>query len=224
MMRSTRFVLTALLIVAAAQPAPAATLTHSPAAVGTTPLSQPPSVSTVRAAMHPPTPPAPHRAPLSMDLSVLGVALATKRATRRSTGKKRDVPMFLDSEVHVMREGKDGKPEQLRIAGGVLVDDTELEDDEIDELTARRVIRPATQDEIHRLERRETDDARTELLRTHETEMAQLRAQHDVARAELENSGNATPAALNRLSDKQALEITKLQDKHAAAIAKIDEA
>jgi hypothetical protein len=61
---------------------------------------------------------------------------------------RRGRPMFLDSHVDVVRDG-----EVVRIQGGVLVEDTDLSEDEIDELTAHRAIRLATDPEIERADR-----------------------------------------------------------------------
>jgi hypothetical protein len=132
--------------------------------------------------------------------------------------------MYLDSDAHVMRKNEDtGRFETTVVRGGVLVDDTDLTDDEIDELTALRVVRPATGDEIDRLEQRDAEDARAELLRTQETEVAQLRAQHDTDRAALEATGPAPEASRSSPIARQT-ELTELQAKHAAALAKLDQA
>lgn len=148
-----------------------------------------------------------------------GAALAT--ATRRKSGKRSQVPMMLDSIVHVMREGKGGKEELKVINGGVLVDDTDLSDDEVDELTARKVVRPATPDEVARLERSDVEDKRLALVREQEEEVAQLRAKHEAQRAELGDA--ASPQKVRALETKQGEELAKLQAQHAKALNKLAE-
>jgi hypothetical protein len=130
--------------------------------------------------------------------------------------------MYLDSDVHVMRENDDGKLATTVIKGGVLVDDTDLSDDEIDELTARRVIRPASVDEIQRLEAADTAADRAELVKEQQEELAQMRANQEQARAALATKDGVTGDALAKADQKNAMEVAALQEKHAAALAKFD--
>lgn len=58
-----------------------------------------------------------------------------------------NVPRWLDSTVHLHRE-VDGVPQLHVVKGGCLVSQTDLTADEIDELTAMRVIRFATPAEL----------------------------------------------------------------------------
>lgn len=157
----------------------------------------------------------------TLDLVALGavVGATKKKATRRSAGQKRDVPMYLDSIAHVMRKNEDtGKMENVAIHGGVLVDDTDLTDEEIDELTALRAIRPATPDEIDRLERADADAERAELQKTHEGEVLQLQANQAAERAAAVGK-NATPEQLSKLDEKHGAAMATLQEKQAKALA-----
>jgi hypothetical protein len=225
-----RTILGALLAIAsvfALALAPFHVVHQSSAAVERLALRPPVQLPAVRAAIVP-SHSAPHRAPRFTDgLGLLAVAGATKkRASRRTSGKKRDVPMYLDSDVHVLRESEDpthnGKLVTTVIKGGVMVDDTDLTDDEIDELTARRVIRPATPEEIDRLEQADTAEARAELVATQEAELAQLRANNEAARAEMAARENVSGDALAKLDQKNAMTVAALQEKHAGALAKFD--
>lgn len=222
-----RFAVLSSLVAIAAFVLPAAAQsdsTRSPAAaeVSTLPVHSA-SVSTVRAAIPRPLP-APHRerAPLSVVGLGAFVGATAKRQTRRKAGVKREVPLYLDSTAHVMRPGKDDKPELLVIPGGVLVDDTDLTDEEIDELTALRVIRHATTEEIDRLEQKGIDEQRAEMLRTQEGEINQLKAQQDVERVDLE-AKNPSDEQRATQSDRHGKQLAKLQEKHSAALAKLDE-
>jgi hypothetical protein len=161
-----------------------------------------------------------HRAPLEMvALAVIG---ATKRTSRRKAGKKRDVPMYLDSDAHVLRENDEGRMVTTVIKGDQLVDDTDLTDEEIEELTARRVIRPATVPEIDRLEAADTASERAELVRSQQTEIAQLTANNDAERADFATRENTSPDALAKLDQKHAASVAALQEKQAGALAKFD--
>jgi hypothetical protein len=199
------------------------TVHPSSAAVERFALRPPVQLPAVRAAI-PSVPSSPsHRHRLTDSLGLLAVAGATKkRTTRRTSGKKRDVPMYLDSDVHVMRENDDGKLATTVIKGGVLVDDTDLSDDEIDELTARRVIRPATVEEIDALDAAGTAADRAELVKSQEEEMAQLRANQEQARATLAAKDNVSADALAKADQKAAMDVASLQEKHATALAKFD--
>jgi hypothetical protein len=201
-----------------------ALFSQSSAAVERLALRPPVQLPAVRAAI-PSTPSHPRsRHRFTDSIGLLAVAGATKKATRRSSGKKRDVPMYLDSDVHVMRpsEADEKKLVTTVIKGGVLVDDTDLTDDEIDELTARRVIRPATVDEIQRLEAADTAADRAELVKSQQEEIAQLRANHEVARATLAQKDGVSADALAKADQKSAMEVASLQEKHAGALAKFD--
>lgn len=155
-------------------------------------------------------------------LAAAALATKGKKATRRSAGKRSSVKLFLDSLVHVVRgEDKEGRPKTESIAGGVLVDDTDLTDDEIDELTALKAIRPATPKEIEQLDRNEVEEKRVALVREQEEEMAALRAEHEQAKADL--GTDASPAKVTKLEEKQAAEVSKLQDKHTKALNKVAE-
>lgn len=162
--------------------------------------------------------PTPDRPDMPIEVVGLGAALATAR-TRR--GKRGDVPMYLDSHVHVMREDKKGDPVLKRIRGGILIDDTDLTDEEVDELTARKVVRPASQEEVERLAQSGTEAERTDLLREQEEEMAKLTAKHEMERAELGDGASASKR--QKLEERQAKELTALQGKHAKALNALGE-
>lgn len=204
---------------------PMSHLSHpSSAAVEQLALRPPVQLPAVRAAIPsvPSLPTSRHR--FTDSIGLLAVAGATKKTTRRSSGKKRDVPMYLDSDVHVMRpsEADEKKLVTTVIKGGVLVDDTELTDDEIDELTARRVIRPATVDEIQRLEFADTAADRAELVKSQQEELSQLRANQEQSRAQLAAKDGVSADALAKADQKSAMDLASLQEKHAGALAKFD--
>lgn len=226
-MRSRFAVLSSLVAIAAFVLPAAAQIDSvpSPAAVGDTSRVSSASEPAVRVAIPIESIPAPtsdHHLPGAVGFGAL-IGATAKRATRRKTGAKREVPLYLDSDAHVMRDGDDGKKVNTVIKGAVLVDDTDLTDDEIDELTALRVIRPATNDEIERLERKDADAERTDLIRTQTSEIEQLRARQESERADLEaKSPNDEQRSIQ--SDRHATQMTKLQEKHVAALNKIDQA
>lgn len=207
-----------------AQPVTTHTLfSQSSAAVERFALRPPVQLPAVRAAIPsaPSHPRSRHR--FTDSIGLVAVAGATKkRTTRRSSGKKRDVPMYLDSDVHVMRDNDEGKAVTTVIKGGVLVDDTDLSDDEIDELTARRVIRPATVDEIQRLEAADTAADRADLVKEQQEEIAQLRANQEQARAQLAAKDGVSGDALAKADQKAAMDVASMQEKHSAALAKFD--
>jgi hypothetical protein len=66
-------------------------------------------------------------------------------AAKKAQLAARRVPMFVDSIYHLMRDGR-----LYEIQGGVLLEelDLELTPEEIDEMTAHRALRPATQAEL----------------------------------------------------------------------------
>lgn len=116
------------------------------------------AAATVVADLGVPDSPAPDRGPrFPIELVGAGAALSTgaKRGGRKrakdgadgAAAPRNTMPMILDSHVHLMR----GK-EMVALKGGVLVEDTDLTDDEIDELTARKAIRPATPKELAQLQ------------------------------------------------------------------------
>lgn len=179
------------------------------------------SIDSLSASVRVPTSPARQRVPFEA-MALGGVIGATKRTTRRVAGKKRDAPMYLDSEVHVMRENANGSMVTTTIRGGQLVDDTDLTDDEIDELTALRVIRPATSAELDRLDRVDAETARNELVATQAAELSQLRANTEVARSALVAKG-AKAEDLVAFDGKASEDVAALQTKHAAALAKLAE-
>jgi hypothetical protein len=100
--------------------------------------------------------------------SLLGLAIGAtaKKSTRRTSGKASKLKLLLDSTVHLRRDPK--KPDLTVIDGGVLVDDTDLDDDEIEELKRHGAIRPASAEEIARLEATAENAERAELMREHE--------------------------------------------------------
>lgn len=234
-MRSLRVLAFALALVPAVpltahtQPLPNVPIAAESTALATKPflarvaLTAAPRVPVLRAATlerHAPAPSRRHDLPNYSLEAVALAALATKRTTRRQSGKKGKLPMLLDSHVDVVRgEHKNpvtgrNEPQIERIAPG-LVDDTDLTDDEIDELTARGVIRQAKPDEVERLEQRETDAERATLVREQEAEVSKLRTEHEAALAEAPESKRAA------LSEKQTKEMTALQAKHAKALNKL---
>jgi hypothetical protein len=173
-----------------------------------------------------PSPAQPHRERHRVPLDTVALSAAfgsTRRSTRRRSGSKRDVPLFLDSDAHVMRENeKTGKPETYVVKGGVMVDDTDLSDDEIDELTAHRAVRRATPDEIARFDQRDSETERASLTESQASELEELRASQASERATVAAEETTTPAKLSALDDKHATAVSKLQAKHAAALAKFD--
>lgn len=214
MLRQFRFIVP-LLALALAQAVPAQvpdTLPlHqiAPAAVAPSVLHAASPVSAVRAAL-------PHsttRLPVEM-MGLAALATARKK-TRRNSGKKRDVQMYVDSDLHVMRKDEDKKSVLKVIQGGVLLDDLDddaLTDDEIDEFTARRVIRPATPEEVSRLEDKGLQEERTTLATEQAQEMAALQADHATALA-------STPEEQKpKVQQQQETAIVKLQARHAAAL------
>lgn len=156
-----------------------------------------------------------HRAPLShapaplSTFSLLGLAVGAtaKKSTRRSTGKASKLKMLLDSTVHLRRDPK--KPDITVIEGGVLVDDTDLDDDEIEDLKRHGIIRPASAAEIARLETAADDADRVELIREHESQLTMLRAEQ---KAELDAAPADKRAAL---AERHGKALTALQDKQA---------
>lgn len=172
---------------------------------------------------------APSHAPAApMPLELLGFALvgATqavkvgfKRSTRRKAG---DFPMYLDSDVDVVRVNKKEEPEIVRVKGGRPLDDVdELTDEEIDELTARRVIRALRSDEAGALEARTAAEAATQLAAEQAREMEILNAKHEAATAALDEAGQLkTDEKKAQLAEKQDKERTALAQKHAKALAK----
>lgn len=224
-MRSTRLLFVALILLVSALPVHAAVVLQSPAAVANSSLGTD-SVPTVRAAIlpsrHAPAPGRSHRLLDGMAIAAIG-ATSKRKSTRRKAGVKREIPLYLDSDAHVMREDeRTGHLATTVIRGGVLVDDTDLTDDEIDELTALRAIRHATTDEIARLEQKDADAERTELMANQAVELEELRARQDAERAELEAKG-PTDEQRSTQSTRHSAAMTKLQEKHAAALAKLDE-
>jgi hypothetical protein len=217
------FAVTALLSIAAYahahtdEPQPTTTITVSAAA------EAPMYIGT--AAHH--SPPAIPRAPqkqIPIEAIALGavVGATAKRTTRRKAGNRSDVPMFLDSDVHVMRKNDDGKTETVVIRGGVLVDDTDLEEEEIDELTARRVIRHATPEEVERLEQKDTTSEREALVSSQSAELDTLKATQASERAAMQADTSVSPDALTKLDAKHATAVSKLQASHDKALAKFD--
>lgn len=157
--------------------------------------------------------PAPSKQP-SFPVEYVAIGLAAAVAKR---GRKGGVAMFVDSDIHVMRDNKKGDPELKVIKGGQLLEDTDLTDEEVDELTARRVIRPATAKELAQLEKSEANAEREELVKEQEGELTTLRAKHEQALAAAPETKKAA------IEEKQSAEVTKLQTAHAKALAKFDE-
>lgn len=220
----------AFVLPAAAQPDSVTSASPAAAEVSTLPV-QSASVSTVRAAMPGHELPSPASNPLPLSTVGLGAiigATAKKRTTRKAAGKKRDVPMYLDSDVHVMRPSEDEPKRRVTtlVRGGRLVDDLEddaLSDDEIDELTARRVIRPAKPEEIERSEQQDRAAQREELAAEQTAAITQLRANRESERAALV-AGGVKPEDLVSFDDETSTTVAELQSEHAAALAKIDQA
>jgi hypothetical protein len=178
-------------------------------------------------ASHPLPSTVPHRIPsASLLIGAAFGATAKKKATRKAAGKKRDMPMFLDSDVHVMREDPNNEKRMVTtiVRGGRMLDDLEdeaLTDDEIDELTARRVIRPATVAEVDRAAQQDKAVQREELVSDQTTEIQQLRANREAERAGLVADGSA-PADLITFDQATTEQVTNLQAKHADALATLD--
>lgn len=204
------------------QPATTLTVSASPAAADRASLDRPVPVSAVRAAIPLHQLPAPARRH-ALDMVALGavVGATKKKATRRASGKKTEVPMYLDATAHVQRKNEDtGKMETVAIPGGVLVDDTDLNEDEIEELTAQRHIRPATSSEIERLEQADAAAERKEIVDAQAKETEQLRANQEVEMAKLNASGKASLEAISALQTEHAKQTAALQEKQAKALAK----
>lgn len=174
-----------------------------------------------------------HPAPVLEFTALAAVMGATAKKTRRTAGAKRtSVPLWLDSEVHVIRDDKEtpaaAANRRLRgvqapsphtvIPGGVLVDDTDLTDDEIEDLQRRGVVRPATPKEVESAEVRERTERIAELQREQEREIQQLRADQEQEKAKINADGKAAPDAVAKLADKQSKELTSLQEKHVKAL------
>lgn len=151
--------------------------------------------------------PAPSPRPPLSPLIAFAAVGATKRKSRRDKGVKiPEVPLYLDSDVHVMRDG------QLSVVrGGQLIDDTDLEDEEIEELKHHKVVRPASAAELAGLEQQAAGDAAAELAARHAEDRAKLVASHEQEVSEAKAAGK---------SDAQ---IARLQEKHASQVAALDE-
>jgi hypothetical protein len=177
--------------------------------------------------------PLPHSKPSSsrqvpVDFLAIGAAVGAtkKKVTRKSAGKKRDMPMFLDSDVHVMREDPLDPRRKITtiVRGGRMLDDLEddaLTDDEVDELTARRVLRPATPAEVERANQTDKAIRREELVADQTTEIQQLRANREGERAALIASG-VKPEDLIAFDGDTSEKVADLQTAHAEAVAKLD--
>jgi hypothetical protein len=197
------------------EPQPTATLTVS--ATAATPM-----YITAAHDSAPSIPRAPHRIPIEA-LALGAVVGATKRATRRKSNTRTEVPLYLDTIAHVQRKNDEsGAMETVTIKGGVLVDDTDLTDDEIDELTAMRVIRHATPEEIDRLEQNSVDAKRAELVQSNTAAMDSLKASNASERAAMEADTSVSPDALAKLDAKQNAAVEKMQAQHDKALAKFD--
>lgn len=155
--------------------------------------------------------------PLSLFGFAIAGATAKKRTTRRSEGKVAKVPMYLDSEVHVMR---DDKLEVVR--GGVLLDDTDLDEEEIESIQGRGVIRPATPAEIEQLAQADKAQERAAVTRTQQTELQSMQARQASEMAGATNAGKSD-ADKAKLSEKHAEALTALQEKHTAALNDLSE-
>lgn len=191
---------------AALEPQPGTTFVASAVSLDSLPAF------TIATALHHEAPAPSRRSP--GPLSLLGFALAGATSKKSAPRRKRsgfkvpDVPMYLDSAVHVMRDD-----ELVIISGGVLLDDTELTDEEIADIQRHGVIRPATPAELERLQEAESLAAATELAKDQEREMRQLVANQA---AELSGVDEAKKPAL---VDKHLKQISDLQGKHATALA-----
>lgn len=217
MLRYTRSLVLVLAVAAvplAAQQPDTLPLSIAPAAVVPSTLHEAPPALTpaVRAAL--PSHPVPTT---RFPVELMGLAaLATARSkTRRSAGKKRDVQMLVDSDIHVIRKDEDKKSYTHVVRGGVLLDDLEddaLTDQEIDEMISRGVIRPATPAEVARLENADLQDERAKLAAEQAGEVAQLQADHATELAAAPEDQKA------KVQQRQETALVKLQAKHAAAL------
>lgn len=205
-------VTTALVAAVAFPHTPAASAARAPRVVSVT--AQP--------THHAPNPSKAPGAPMPFEL--LGFALigATAKKSARRKASRGDDLMYLDSDVHVMRDNDKGDSELVIVRGGrPLSDVDELTDDEIDELTARRVIRPLRSDEAGAIEARAATDAANQLAAEQAREMELLTVRHEAATAALDEAGQLkTDKEKAALADKQAKERTALAEKHAKALAK----
>jgi hypothetical protein len=162
--------------------------------------------------------PAP-KIPLAPFMAFAAVGATKRRTSRRAKGVKiPDVPLFLDSDVHVMRDG-----ELTVVRGGQLVDDTDLEDEEIEELKEHKAIRPATASELAGLEQQASNDAASELATRHAEDRAKLVASHEQAVSEAQAAGKSE-SDVAKLREKQAAQLSTLDAQQAKEKAKQQEA
>jgi hypothetical protein len=166
--------------------------------------------------------PAPRRKHGPDPIVTLAFAAAARKSSRKRAARKEadsgssdaeDVPMFLDSDVHVMVEG------QLTVVrGGRLLSEVEedLSEDQVDELVARRVVRPATPREIEAAESRDAARDRAETVRAQQVEMSSLRAQQEAQLAALEEGGRrASEEERSALVSEHAEAMAALRERHA---------
>jgi hypothetical protein len=186
-----------------------------------------PAVSSVSALpAHVPTPTKAPRGPMPIEL--LGFALigaTVKRGHKRRATKSDGVPLYLDSDVHVYRVNDEQEKELVVVRGGRPLDDVEeLTDDEIDELTARRVIRPLRPDDAAAIEARQRHEESAKLAAEQAREMELLQVRHEAARSALEEAGALkTDEKKAQLAEKQEKERASLAEKHSKALAKEQE-
>lgn len=139
--------------------------------------------------------------PFPFEVIALGAIVGATSASGRNRGQ-----MIVDSVLHVSRKDDKGVPITRAIPAGILLDDVDadikLTDDEVDEFTARRVIRYATPEEVERAE--------------------QAKANRDTAK--VTQAGDATVAGINAQADAERQRIAADFDRQKAdALAKHDE-
>jgi F0F1-type ATP synthase epsilon subunit len=179
MLRYTRSLVLVLAVAAvplAAQQPDTLPLSIAPAAVVPSTLHEAPPALTpaVRAAL--PSHPVPTT---RFPVELMGLAaLATARSkTRRSAGKKRDVQMLVDSDIHVIRKDEDKKSYTHVVRGGVLLDD--LEDAK---LAAEQAGEVAQLQADHATELAAApEDQKAKVQQRQETALVKLQAKHAAA-------------------------------------------
>lgn len=192
------------------EPAPPSAATHAVSALPT----------------HAPVPSQVPGAPMPFELlgfALLGVTEKVKVGWKRArAAKSPGIPLFLASDVQVVRFNDKGEKVIVDVPGGRPLEHVmELNDDEIDELTALRAIRYIKEDEAGALEARAAIDATNTLAAEQARELELLKARHEAATAALDEAGQLkTDEKKAALAEKQAKELATLQSKHVTALAK----
>jgi hypothetical protein len=144
-------------------------------------------------------------APRTVPINLIALgAIAGATAVKRSRSNPN---MIVDSIIHVARKDDKGNPTTLVINPGVLADDTELTDDEIDENIARGAVRFANPAELHRLEQIAVQRETAKIARDAERTTATMNATADAERqriiAETDAEKSRRLAELDERLDKE---------------------